>query len=326
MYKQKYLKYKNKYLLLKDKQKFNIFSDLFNRYGGETKTKLESRKVYVNEDVLKDELLLEIPIDMILTNIDGQNSPIWRLKTEELNNNLVGILYYMDKISSTTNSFIRSYLNILPRSFDGIPCFWEKRYYQYLKNTSLYEHIIKRNIDLNKSFENMNQSLLEKYQISFNDYLKYRALVSSRNFSFFKDNKKLRGMVPFGDMLNHSLNPNTKWGFDNKTNRFYFRSNKNLTKGEILTDTYGVKPNYQYLIYYGFFLPENHQISIDSKILDMNHKVEISEELRKKITDKINLLKKDLELVKKEDDQIYKKIIIKILETEIDILSDIIYD
>jgi hypothetical protein len=325
MYKQKYFKYKDKYLLLKDKQKFNTFSNLFNTYGGKTKTKLESRIVYLNQDILKDELLLEIPIDMILTDDDGKNAPIWRLKTEEKNNNLVGILYYMDKISSNTNLFIRSYLNILPESFDGIPCFWEERYYQYLKNTSFYEPIIKRNIDLNKSFKNMNHSLLKIYQMSFNDYLKYKALVSSRNFGFVKDNKKLRGMVPFGDMMNHSLNPNTKWGFDNKTNRFYFRSNKDLVKGEILTDTYGLKPSYQYLIYYGFFLPENHQVLFNGKILDRNHKVKNSE-FRKKINEKIILLKKDLELIKNEINNQCKKIIIKIIETEIIILSNIIYD
>ena len=331
MFKKKYLKYKRKYLLLQNKNKLNNFSNLFNNYGGFAKAIIKykdnihipTREVYTTDKLAADSLVIQIPIHMILTNINGENAPIWRKKSEEMNNNLVGILYYMDKINPNTNSFIRSYLNILPKKFNGLPCFWDKKYYQYLKNTSIYKNILDRNISLNKSFQDMNNSLLPKYKLSYQDYLLYKSLVATRNFSFIKDNERIRGLVPFGDMLNHDNNPNTRWGFDNNTNKFFFRTTRNLLKGDILTDSYGSKPGYQYLLHYGFFLPEKHQVSING--VNINKIDNINQILKMDIIRKIKLLKNDLNLINKENsNELCVKMIKLILETEINFLSDFI--
>ena len=328
MFKNKYLKYKRKYLLLQNKNKLNKFKNLFNNYGGFTKANIKykenvpvpTREVYINDKVSANNLIIEIPIEMILTNINGENAPIWRKRSDEMNNNLVGILYYMDKINPNTNPFIRSYLNILPKSIEGIPCFWDKKYYQYLKNTSLYKNILDRNIRLDKSFQDMNQSLLPKYKLSYQDYLLYKSLVASRNFSFIKGNKRIRGLVPFGDMLNHDINPNTRWGFDNNTNKFFFRTTRDILKGDILTDTYGSKPSYQYLLHYGFFLPEKHQVLING--VNISQTDNMDQTMKMEIIRKIKLLKNDLNLINKENsNKTCVKMIKLILETEINFLS-----
>ena len=131
-------------------------------------------------------------------------------------------------------------------------------------------------------------------------------------------------MVPYADMLNHSSKPNTKWNFYDESNMFYLVSNKDLLTGEILTDSYGDKPNYQYLIYYGFILPENHKVLIDGKLIGLNQKIELTSSVKTEIRNKLLLLKKDMGRIKGEDDNICRKIIIELLETEISILRNIL--
>ena len=78
MFKNKYLKYKRKYLLLQNKNKLNKFKNLFNNYGGFTKANIKykenvpvpTREVYINDKVSANNLIIEIPIEMILTNIN----------------------------------------------------------------------------------------------------------------------------------------------------------------------------------------------------------------------------------------------------------------
>jgi histone-lysine N-methyltransferase SETD3 len=82
-----------------------------------------------------------------------------------------------------------------------------------------------------------------------------RSIIGSRNFGIFVDNIKQSAMVPFADMLNHSPDVNTKWYYKKKA--FFLDSTKPIKEGSEITDTYGIKCNSKYLVYYGFTLHDN---------------------------------------------------------------------
>jgi histone-lysine N-methyltransferase SETD3 len=64
-------------------------------------------------------------------------------------------------------------------------------------------------------------------------------------------------MAPFADMANHEIPPNTKWGYNEKTNMFIVEAEKYLQRGDILYETYGEKSNYRYFVNYGFTVNNN---------------------------------------------------------------------
>jgi hypothetical protein len=87
--------------------------------------------------------------------------------------------------------------------------------------------------------------------------------VSSRNFGGYKDEMIL---VMYIDLVNHNVNKDTRWYFDEKKNSFCLESIKTIKKGEEIFDTYGsLKSNSQLLLTYGF-TDENNSINSETKI------------------------------------------------------------
>ena len=88
-------------------------------------------------------------------------------------------------------------------------------------------------------------------------FLLLRTLIGSRNFGLWIDGKKQATMVPLGDMLNHSKNPDVKWSFEESSNAFVMNSKKDMKVHQEITDSYGTKCNRSYLLFYGFSLEED---------------------------------------------------------------------
>jgi len=65
------------------------------------------------------------------------------------------------------------------------------------------------------------------------------------------------GFNPFLDMLNHDDNFNVEWQFDNVNGGMSLAANRDLTAGDEVITTYGLKNNQNFLINYGFSMPNN---------------------------------------------------------------------
>ena len=67
-------------------------------------------------------------------------------------------------------------------------------------------------------------------------------------------------MVPFADLLNHSVPPSVRWKWTKSDNRkgFIFTATKDIAKGEEMFNSYGdTLANYELLVNYGFVLSDN---------------------------------------------------------------------
>lgn len=82
-------------------------------------------------------------------------------------------------------------------------------------------------------------------------------LVTSRCFGITVDGKNNSIQVPFADMFNTDTPKNTFWHYDKARKGFVVEAHTDIRKGEQLFDTYGVKCNYRYFLYYGFVKSKN---------------------------------------------------------------------
>ena len=89
-----------------------------------------------------------------------------------------------------------------------------------------------------------------EHKLTFIDYKYIWTIIASRNFSININGKRVYVLAPYGDMLNHSFNQNTRWFFDDSKNAFIFKAIEGIKINTELTDTFGIKPsiNYSHLI------------------------------------------------------------------------------
>jgi len=236
----------------------------------------ESRGLYSIENIKKGDRIMEIPKKFILelTDIDDKNI------TKKLNNTNSYFAIHLLLESFKKKSHWMIYINSLPSNLDEYMFYYDEEKIAQLKNTSimcngthnfliqfnnikedskiLYKWVIKKKL--------LNKELLN-YEDFFKLFLKFRIYVCSRIFSYNKDNIEENGMVPYADLLNHSIEPNTTWYYDNLKNVFVVEATKNINKNEEIYDTYGSKTNMQLLMYYGFTI-KNNKLSE----LNLNHK------------------------------------------------------
>ena len=81
-----------------------------------------------------------------------------------------------------------------------------------------------------------------------------------RGFFFVNKKRMAHAMVPFADLLNHSVPPSVRWKWTKSDNRkgFIFTAIKDIAKGEEMFNSYGdTLANYELLVNYGFVLPNN---------------------------------------------------------------------
>lgn len=82
-------------------------------------------------------------------------------------------------------------------------------------------------------------------------------LVSSRVFGIVKEGTKTDALVPVADMLNHRLPKQTSWYYCERSHGFVVQSLREITTGEEVFDSYGLKCNSRFLLNYGFILENN---------------------------------------------------------------------
>ena len=178
------------------------------------------------------------------------------------------VLFILDD-KNNEKSYFKSYYDVLPKDLSHLPIFWTDDELLLLENSHIITSIMNRRKILSDNYNQLSKIPNFSDKFSFEDYCTLRSIVGSRNFSLNIDGDTVSAMVPLGDMFNHNLPPDVKWTFDSMLDCYTMKATKDIKKGQEITDSYGGKPNNEYLLYYGFTMDDN---NIKCKtMIDLNY-------------------------------------------------------
>ena len=210
------------------------------------------------ENIYKKDLLLRVPLESLITLDVARKSEIGHYINDELEKKLTFprhsllTIFLMGEIDKGNQSKWKFYVDFLPSSYDSFPIFYKEKEYEYLKGTQFLESIKSEKEIIKADYNILMKNIPGFAKYDLNYFSKIMEVVTSRVFSVVINNKKETILAPFADILNHKRPTDTIWDFDNTINSFYIRSLSNITKGEEIFDSYGIKSNRNYLLYYGF--------------------------------------------------------------------------
>jgi len=220
------------------------------------------RGVVTTKKIRDSTNIVKIPKNLLIHDGLGQESyygnQLLKGDYSQINNIKIALVVIFMLDDMRRDSFFLPYYRILPKQISNFPIFWNKKTRSLLKGSAMIEKIQDRINNFVQDYKIICSccgGFKEEY--SFNDFLFIRILVGSRNFGIRIDGVKRVAMVPFSDMLNHDQSPNISWFYDNNKKFFVMRTNVDISRGNIVTDTYGNKCNSLMLLYYGFALPNN---------------------------------------------------------------------
>ena len=276
-----------KWLCIKDSLK------LFNR---------PERGLYSTENISKDKIIIKIKSKYL---IEYQNIiKLYNISDIEEINSLVA--FYLVKLYIEKDEYWMNYLNTFPLDLSSHVYYWNKYDLQYLDKTSLVtegftnlsSHFDSYDNDFDKinEYNKINNIIDIEEEIFYNLFIKFRILVGSRIFGYIKYGNETSGMIPYIDMINHSIDFNTNWYFSNSLDSFILESTKDIPKGTEILDNYGTKNNIEFLLFYGFTLSPNPnpilRLNIDNIPIEfcLSSCLDYDNEFKKKIIKKIKLL------------------------------------
>jgi hypothetical protein len=265
------------------------------------------RGIYSTEPIQKNKIIIQIKSKYLIEYQKIYN--IYKIDEIEEANSLVA--FYLTKLLFDKDEFWNNYIKTMPLDLSEFPFFWNDIQLNYLKQTSVYSNdyinFDNHSDTIYQDFEVINQfnkknTIIQNIDDSefYNTYIKFRILVGSRIFGYTKYGNQISGMVPYIDLINHSIEPNTTWYFDDNLDSFVLVSIRDINKNEELYDNYGAKNNIELLLYYGFTLDYNPNPILSFNIDDINYIFNLNFDLKEfNFYDlkKKKLLKKKLEKI-----------------------------
>ena len=213
------------------------------------------------------------------------------------------LLNEMDKGNQSKWKF---YIDFLPSSYNSFPSFYGEKEYEILKDTQFLESLEQKKKSMKKDYDTLVNEIPGYSKYDFNLFKKMKEVVGSRVYGVTINGKKETIIAPFADLLNHKFESHTYWNYDDKTNSFFIRGISNIQKGSEIFESYGLKSNRQFLLYYGFIIEKNtnNKFRID---LVLNNTFPYSEEkkafLGTKDINKSFLI--DIKLVNRKDNDFF---------------------
>ena len=216
------------------------------------------RALHTREPIRKGESIIRIPRSCLILGSAAVSSEIGRLITDtgkELSHtgSYVSAFLLEEKAKGSASPY-HLYLATLPTNVSHFPVMWSDATLDLLQGSLALPLIRSYQRDINADHLLVMHSLPS---FSLEEWMWARLTVSSRGFG-----GKLEGvdellLVPLIDLINHSLEPNTVWGFDPSTLTFHTTTARPLRADEEVHESYGDKCNSLLLTYYGFTMPSN---------------------------------------------------------------------
>ena len=114
----------------------------------------------------------------------------------------------------------QAYLDILPSDTNDFPTNYTEEEMALLQGTNMPNYIEEIRAKEKAVYNYICVKVPEMKKYAFKDFHSFFLLTRSRAFQITLEGKMHHVMVPYGDMLNHKEQPETKWGYDNANKCF----------------------------------------------------------------------------------------------------------
>ena len=273
-----------------------------------------NRFIYANKPILKNEHLLIIPNNLIISCINPKVYEICYSIYGKIDGdiNYDCLLYFLSLDFNSKNSFFKPFYNYFPiLNYNDFPVYMTDEDLNKYNITGVSKEIYFAKKYINDLYD-MSSDIVP---VEFEIYKKYFLYLSTRNYYRKVNNYELYYMVPYADLFSHSINNNAEYYFDEKNNQFILYAKRNIKKNEEITILYGAYNNIELYVDYGFTIKDNNfkcnvTIDFEGKLYYLNGKINKSD-----ILNLINEIKKN---TKKSNKEIVNELI-KILE---DLIND----
>jgi len=169
-------------------------------------------------------------------------------------------LYMLEQRRLGAASSWGPYLDVLPEDFPSVPIWFSDEDWSWLEGSLFRKRIKRHRESLEKQYETISELVPEfPSEFSLDEFLWARAAISSRVFGWNLPGLPVEDgtdfMVPLGDMFNHRSPKQVEWSFNKTTNSFEYKALEDVPAGSEILISYGGKCNSQYLLSYGFTIP-----------------------------------------------------------------------
>ncbi|WNG17572.1 SET domain-containing histone-lysine N-methyltransferase [Cystobacter fuscus] len=216
------------------------------------------RGVFARADIEPGEELLRVPRQCLLTLERARASDIGRLieahapHTDEESYLAAFLLQEREREDSTW----KPYLELLPKDFSHLPLFFTEEELSLLKGSAMLREVARWRELLLGKYAQLIERVPGFSRYTPDAFLWAQFTLLSRTFGLTLEGQFVRGFVPLADMLNHRQSPEAAWGMSEDGAAFVLVALKDVPAGEEIHISYGVKPNYRFLLNYGF-VPEH---------------------------------------------------------------------
>ena len=226
------------------------------------------RGVHTRTDVPPHMCIISIPLKCLITDLMGrtQTEAGRMVFAPNVNANLsaptlIAVVLFILENQRDPKCFFKPYFDVLPNDWSDFPIFWsDENLHSWLKGSPLIRDVKDRIRSMRADYEEVRRICgAAVFPYSFDEFLKVRTAVGSRNFGIIVDGEKRTSMVPFADMLNHFRPRETSWTFDSSRGHFTITTLTRLSAGQQVMDSYGRKDNSRFLLHYGFAVEVNRE-------------------------------------------------------------------
>eukprot|EP00475_Leptophrys_vorax_P008212 TRINITY_DN1528_c0_g1_i4.p2 TRINITY_DN1528_c0_g1~~TRINITY_DN1528_c0_g1_i4.p2 ORF type:complete len:510 (+),score=157.82 TRINITY_DN1528_c0_g1_i4:2578-4107(+) len=221
------------------------------------------RGVHALTKIPPDEVILEVPLDMIMTSDIAKEAHFGKLIVDSgmelLSSHTYLATYLLQEKHKGGDSKWKPFIDILPVTYRNMPIFFDDEEKAYMQGSFSVRKMNERIESLKTEYGNLCDKFPDFKQFTYEEFVWARMVVITRIFGFYIKGRKTDGLVAMADMLNHKFpqDKDVKWAFDDDRNGFIMTSIKTIQPGQQVFDSYGRKCNHRFFVNYGFSLEEN---------------------------------------------------------------------
>ena len=242
-------------------------------YGAETS---DVRGVHATCAVPPHTTVVSVPLRCLITDVMGRTDcELGRLAfapdayAHFSSPAIIAVVLYVLETMRDENHFFAPYYDMLPRDYSFFPVFWsDANAKAWLRGSPVLQDLKERKRALREDYDEVCRVVPGfAHRFPYDEFLKVRSAVGSRNFGIVVDGQKCTSLVPFADLLNHLRPRETTWTFDSTRDCFTITTLTRLDAGQPVFDSYGRKSNARFLLHYGFTVEDNREDGISQNEL-----------------------------------------------------------
>ncbi len=219
------------------------------------------RGVHARKNIRKNEEILFVPRELIITLEMAKAAPLGKKMVEAgldlLSPKHCFLTTYVLQERRNPFSKWRFFLEILPKTMDSFPIFFEGEEEDLLAGSPFLDQVRDKRRDIEKDYETIAAVAPELRDWTLREFSEVRMMVSSRIFGMNIEGTKTDGFVPMADMLNHKRPRETSWTYTDEKVGFVIEACQDIPRNRQIFDSYGKKCNSRFFLNYGFIVEEN---------------------------------------------------------------------